>query len=123
MTSTATLTKVTKVEAARILQVSPRTINRKIAAGELETERETDGRRRVLVLLDSEIVTEGPEDESAELLILRERAAGLEDLVEHLKEQLDLERRRYSELYHDVKMGALALPAPDSPRRWWKFWE
>ena len=119
---TMTLTRVTKTEAARILGVSARTVNRKIAAGELETERETTGRRRVLVLLDAEAQANAPVDESGEVAIWKERCAGLQDLVEQLHEQLDLERSRYSELYHDVKTGALALPAGKSDRAWWKLW-
>ena len=119
---TMTLARVTKVEAARILGVSARTINRKIASGELQTERETYGKRRVLVLLDAESVPDAPVDDSEEVVQLRERVAGLQDLVDHLHDQLDFERERYAELYHDVKTGALALPAPNSSRRWWKFW-
>ena len=119
---TMTLARVTKVEAARILRVSARTINRKIASGELQTERETHGKRRVLVLLDAASVPDAPVDDSEEVVQLRERVAGLQDLVDHLHDQLDFERERYAELYHDVKTGALALPAPNSSRRWWEFW-
>ena len=117
-------TRVTKIGAARILGVSERTVNRKIASGELESEREATGRRRVMVLLDTQLQAEAPEHvDVEELVVLRERCAGLEDLVEHLHEQLNFERSRYGELYNDIKSGALALPAPKSDRPWWRFWD
>ena len=120
---TMTKTRVTKIEAARILKVSERTVNRKIASGELETEREKTGRRRVMVLLDPDLQADDPElHDAEELVVLRERCAGLEDLVEHLHEQLNFERGRYSELYSDIKTGQLALPAPKPGRPWWRFW-
>ena len=119
---TMTLTRVTKTEAARVLDVSARTVNRRIAAGEIETERETTDRRRVFVPLDAEAQANTPVDKSGEVAVLKERCAGLQDLVDQLHEQLDLERSRYSELYHDVKTGALALPAGSSDRPWWKLW-
>ena len=121
---TMSLTRVTKVEAARILGVSARTINRRIASGDLQTEREDHGKRRVLVLLDAETLEQAETkiDDDLEVVQLRERVAGLQDLVDHLHDQLDFERARYSELYHDVKTGALALPAPNSDRPWWKLW-
>ena len=122
LTMTLAATRVTKLEAARILGVSERTVNRKIAAGELETERETTGRRRVMVLLDAEMHASAATDQSEEVIVLRERVAGLEDLVEYLHEQLDFERSRYAGLYHDIKTGALALPAPKADRPWWRFW-
>ena len=123
LTMTMTKTRVSKIEAARILKVSERTVNRKIAAGELETERETTGRRRVMVLLDADLHTETTEHvDPEELVVLRERCAGLEDLVEHLHEQLNFERGRYAELYNDIKTGQLALPAPKPDRPWWRFW-
>ena len=58
---------------------------------------------------------------SAELDLANERIRGLEQLVEHLHEQVTFEQSRYAELYADIKSGALALPAPRS-RRWWRFW-
>ena len=123
LTMTMTKTRVTKIEAARFLGVSERTVNRKIASGELETERETTGRRRVMVLIDPDLQTDAPEQgDVEELVVLRERCAGLEDLVEHLHEQLNFERGRYSELYNDIKTGQLALPAPKRDRPWWRFW-
>lgn len=120
---TMTKKRATKVEAARILGVSERTVNRKIASGELDTERETTGRRRVMVLLDADLhAVTSDHDDSEELVVLRERCAGLEDLVEHLHEQLNFERGRYSELYNDMKTGQLALAAPKAARPWWRFW-
>ena len=123
LTMTMTKKRATKVEAARILGVSERTVNRKIASGELDTERETTGRRRVMVLLDADLhAVTSDHDDSEELVVLRERCAGLEDLVEHLHEQLNFERGRYSELYNDMKTGQLALAAPKAARPWWRFW-
>ena len=44
--------RLTKDQAAARLGVSTKTIDRKIARGELKSEREPGGRRRVMVLLD-----------------------------------------------------------------------
>ena len=46
------VTRVPKLEAADLLGVSPRTVDRMIARGELETEREETGRRRVMVMIE-----------------------------------------------------------------------
>ena len=47
-----TVTRVPKLEAADLLGVSPRTVDRMITRGELETEREETGRRRIMVLIE-----------------------------------------------------------------------
>lgn len=52
-----------------------------------------------------------------------EQVSGLNQLVETLQEQNALERSRYSELYHDLVNGTLALPEARVERRpWWRFW-
>ena len=173
--------RLTKDEAAARLGVSTRTVDRRIARGELQIEREADGKRRIMVLLNTDAAnlsdtildtsdtlsdrhgevsdttgdtsdilsdTVSPEDHGTyrkngaspantemsgeylaeqlltsrhELELEQERNRGLEELVEHLKEQVVIEQARYSEIYADMKSGALALPAPKS-RPWWKFW-
>ena len=49
-----TVTRVPKLAAADLLGVSPRTVDRMIARGELDTEREETGRRRVMVLIEED---------------------------------------------------------------------
>ena len=46
--------RLTKDQAAARLSVSTKTIDRKIARGDLKSEREPGGRRRVMVLLDTD---------------------------------------------------------------------
>ena len=45
--------RLTKVQAADRLGISTKTLDRRIARGEFKTERESGGRRRILVIMDS----------------------------------------------------------------------
>ena len=52
-----------------------------------------------------------------------EQVVGLHELVGVLKEQNVMEQSRYSQLYHDVVSGTLALPEGRNLHRpWWRFW-
>ena len=131
-------------EAAGILDVHRNTVMNRIRRGQLQSERVTEGgRERTYVLLDDLPDRHNGNHEAAtfkqsagereleleaqlvasqhELELAQERNRGLENLVDNLKDQVVIERERYSEIYADVKSGALALPAPKS-RPWWRFW-
>ena len=122
--------RLSKVDAAKVLQIHHSTIDRMIQRGELQVEREGHGRRaKVWVLLDS--VPEGvpigspagspyspggqpvssspassgpPGDVSAgaELAALRERVKGLEQLVEYDRQQLVDADWRYQQLLEQL---------------------
>ena len=63
------------------------------------------------------------EQKAAEDKVHEEQIEGLRELIGVLKEQNTLERSRYSQLYHDVVNGTLALPEPHNGHRpWWRFW-
>ena len=64
---------LTKAEACRELRLSLSTLNRRIAAGELEVKREPRGRRhRVYVMLDDDLPSNG-ETSQSELAVAWER--------------------------------------------------
>ena len=122
--------RLSKVDAAKVLQVHHSTIDRMIQRGELQVEREGHGRRaKVWVLLDgvSEGVPMGPPAGSpyspggqpvssspalsgppgdvsveAELAALREQVKGLEQLVEYNRQQLVDADWRYQQLLEQL---------------------
>ena len=131
--------KLPKIEAARVLGIAPRTVDRMIERGDLKTEREPYGRRRILVLIPSDkaaraLQPDGPE--TATEAALRERVRSLEELADFHREQLQLAEGRYQDLSESRRELSqmlrsaqdlnerltLALPAPRS-RPWWKFWQ
>ena len=115
---------VSKARAAEILDVSPRTIDRMIGRGELETEREQGGRHRVLVRVDVDQAEEDARDadgDTVELAVLRERNRGLEDRVRYMNERLGMSDALNIELNNHIQRLTLALPPPKG-RPWWKFW-
>ena len=122
--------RLSKVDAAKVLQVHHSTVDRMIQRGELQVEREGHGRgAKVWVLLDG--VAEGapmaspagsprslngqlagpspapsapPTDVSAEveLAALRERVKGLEQLAEYNRQQLVDADWRYQQLLEQL---------------------
>ena len=63
------------------------------------------------------------EQRAAEEKMHDEQVVGLHELVGVLKEQNVMEQSRYSQLYHDVVSGTLALPEGRNLHRpWWRFW-
>ena len=141
--------KLPKQEAADKLGISLSTLNRWIRKELIKVEEHMVGQqRRILVILEehhlaaaddpSDELAEGPRELSVdvngfegtelppevEVIQLRERVRGLEDLVVTLKDQNVMEQGRYSQLYQDVVNGTLALPPGRTKRRlWWRFWE
>ena len=110
--------RVSKLDASRILEVSPSTIDRRIERGELQVEHEARGNSyKVWVLLDDpadDLAGDGANAEAAdkaptpagdsaensvdspgdiallvELTALRERAKNFEELSEYYKTQLN----------------------------------
>ena len=131
--------RVTKIEAARRLGVSQRTIDRMIQRGELETERETHGRRRVLVILNAEELEGDTTLDGTDHVALREelaaaraRVRSLEELSEYHREQLTMAEGRNQDLVQLLQSNqetidrlTLALPAAsqqEEARPWWRFW-
>ena len=137
--------RVSKLEAAAILDVSASTIDRMIKRGELETETEPHGsRHKVWVLMDHNL----PGDQSCEgslerasepsVAVLMQQVKGLEELVTYQREQLKDADWRYQQLMEqlsasqkNVEALTRALPAPppdmETPkeghevkRSWWR---
>ena len=112
---------LTKAEACRELGLSLSTLDRRIAAGELQAKREPHGRRhRVYVILDDE----PPADDrpaAAELAVAQERVRGLEERVDFLQEQLEQERRRNAELLDQLR-NATTSTGRRRERAWWLGW-
>ena len=99
---------LTKAEACRELGLSLATLDRRIAAGELQAKREPHGRRhRVYVMVDDEPPSKSAAVDSSEtaLAVAQERIRGLEAQVALLQEQLEQERQRNAELVNNVKVG------------------
>ena len=135
--------RLSKLEAAQRLGVSPRpsTLDRMIRRGELEIEREGRGdRAKVWVLapgLSSDApggqpVDAGPSPE-AELAVAREQVRALQELADYRGKLLDEAEWRYRELMEELRRSQTmlegltrALPpggTEESPpgRRWWRF--
>ena len=107
---------LTKAEACRELAVSLSTLDRRIACGEIQTNREPCGRRhRVYVMLDDDPPSETEAPDSA-LTVAQERIRGLE-------EQLHAERERYDRLLEEAKAGKFPSPSQEQRRAWWRFWQ
>ncbi len=107
---------LTKAEACRELAVSLSTLDRRIAAGELQARREPRGRRhRVYVMLDDDLPGSGRLADS-ELVAARERIRDLEVQVESLQGQIEQERQRNAGLLR-------GLNSKKRTRPWWRVWE
>ena len=139
--------RVTKLEAAAILDVSASTIDRMIKRGEIETETEPHGsRHKVWVLMDHGTTGDPPGGGSPErsdepsLAVLMQQVKGLEELVTYQREQLRDSDWRYQQLMEQLSASqkniealTRALPAPppdmEPPKarngvkrsRWWPF--
>ena len=139
--------RMTKLEAAAILDVSASTIDRMIKRGELETETEPHGsRHKVWVLMDQRGRRDQPGDglldrsDEPAVAVLMQQVKGLEELVTYQREQLKDSDWRYQQLMEqlsasqkNVEALTRALPAPaldiETPEKgqevkrswWWPF--
>ena len=124
--------RLTKVQAADRLGISTKTLDRRIARGEFKTERESGGRRRVLIIMDStsgngldtldsvgdtnqdtsdnrsDVVqdmsrTNGATEPQPDVRALQDRITELEDLHEFDKERLVLADERIQDLRQMVQ--------------------
>ena len=133
-------TKVTRLEASRVLGISPSTIDRRIERGELQVEKEPHGsRNRIWVVLEDEVPETSPEvspgvsrenpheSHLEEVLTLRERVKGLEQLEQYHRDQLHQKDLLVQELLGTVNRLAVALPEGKRPKesgtgwRWWPW--
>ena len=133
-------TKVTRLEASRVLGISPSTVDRRIERGELQVEKEPHGsRNRIWVVLEDEVPETSPEvspgvsrenpheSHSEEVLTLRERVKGLEQLEQYHRDQLHQKDLLVQELLGTVNRLAVALPEGKRPKesgtgwRWWPW--
>ena len=133
-------TRVTRLEASRLLKISPSTVDRRIERGELKIEKEPHGsRNRTWVILEDETpedpgesspdqspglsVEVSPENPSERLLgshleeviTLRERVKSLESLEKYHRDQLVQKDLLVQELIGTVKRLAVALPEGKKP--------
>ena len=109
--------RLSKLEAAQRLGVSPSTLDRMIRRGELEIEREGRGdRAKVWVLapgLSSDApggqpVDAGPSPE-AELAAVREQVRALQELADYRGKLLDEAEWRYRELLQELRRSQTML--------------
>ena len=131
-------TKVTRLEASRVLGISPSTVDRRIERGEIQVEKEPHGsRNRIWVVLEDDVgETPGEvsperspgasrESHLEEVITLRERVKSLEELEKYHRDQLVEKDRLVQELMGTVNRLAGALPAPvpvaTERRSWWPW--
>ena len=145
-------TRVTRLEASRLLKISPSTVDRRIERGELKIEKEPHGsRNRTWVLLEDEtpedpgesspdqspglsveVSPENPDERLLgshleEVITLRERVKSLESLEKYHRDQLVQKDLLVQELMGTVNRLAVALPEGKKPeeaarRRNWWPW-
>ena len=124
---------VTVAEAARLLGVSRRTIQRRVKNGELPTS--TVAGRRYVVLADAEVSSDvspppmrpvATGDNVGEVGILRARLQEVTNERDYLRQELS---RAHTVLYAMQENKAIAAPTPESSdaprpvqRPWWRFW-
>ena len=112
---------LTKAEACRELGLSLSTLDRRIAAGELQAKREPRGRRhRVYVILDDDPPDiEADESGALALAAAQERVRGLEGQLAYLQGQMEQERRRSAELLNNLQAGGFSPERTKRRLRWW----
>ena len=123
----ASLKRVPKLDACRLLQALLFTLNRRIAEWQLAVERVQQRQlHRVYVLLSADTdLPEAPEDAEAdggtELAAAQKRIRNLEELVTLQREWLDLAEARIQQIIQ-VLPAPTPHAAPPECRPWWKFW-
>ena len=126
--------RLSKLEAAQRLGVSPSTLDRMIRRGELEIEREGRGDRVKVWVLAPGLSSDAPGGQpEAELAAAREQVRALQELADYRGKLLDEAEWRYRELLEELRRSQAmlegltrALPpggTEESPpgRRWWRF--
>ena len=129
--------RVSKLDAARLLEVSPTTIDRRIQRGELQVEMEPRGNRfRTWVILGDDVSPgrspdppgdrpgerpderpreqsgeRPPEQSAVEVRVLQERVHGLEELADYHRNQLKDADWRYQELVQSLQSSQRTVEA------------
>ena len=129
--------RVSKLDAARLLGVSPTTIDRRIQRGELQVEMEQRGTRfRTWVILGDDVSPwrspdppgerpsdrpdersreqsgeRPPEQSAVEVRVLQERVHGLEELADYHRNQLKDADWRYQELVQSLQSSQRTVEA------------
>ncbi len=105
-------------EAARRLDVSERTIRRKLSNGELSGRQNPTPQGYVWM-----VELAGDEDSpNGEVEALREMVAMFQAQVEADREELASKNKQIEQLHVLLQQQALALPAPKENRPWWRLW-
>lgn len=124
-------------EAARVLGVSRRTVDRRIAAGKLRTV-DQDGARLVVLedTPDPATPETPPETDMSELVAVRARLQAVEEERDHLRQTVDkltgtvdrltISLAQLSGTIVDQQALDTGQDTPEAPRPvqrpWWRFW-
>ena len=91
---------------------------------ELEAALEAERQRVENLEGELEVERQRVAEQEKALAVTDERIKGLEELIDTLKEQVTMERARYSEIYQDVR--PMLMPPRESQDSdeppWWRFW-
>lgn len=114
-------------EAAHYFRISERTLRRRIAAGQLPTQKE--GGRVLVMVYDSPADKGGQADTapavSAKLAELEAEVRRLSDLLSQVEGERDYLRQALAAAMSKIpaiEAGAESKPDPER-RPWWKFWK
>ena len=113
--------ETTIAEAARLLQVSERTIRRRLHNGELKGSQVSNpGGFAWMVEVPEDLPGVSPDhEEKAATMALIDRMA---DQIKSQQEQLAAKDRQIEQLHVLLQQAQAALPAPRESKSWWKRW-
>jgi excisionase family DNA binding protein len=113
--------EATIAEAARLLQVSERTIRRRLHNGELKGSQVSNpGGFAWLVEVPEDLPGVSPDQEGkVGTTALIDRMA---DQIKSQQEQLAAKDRQIEQLHVLLQQAQAALPAPRESKSWWKWW-
>src|SRR5918999_807110 len=121
--------KVTISEAARLLQISERTIRRRLHTGELQgSQVSTSGGFAWMVEVPEDLPGDSPDsgEKAATAALIARMAAQIEAQQEQLAvkdSQLESKDRQIEQLHVLLQQAQAALlPTPKAGRPWWRFW-
>jgi excisionase family DNA binding protein len=120
--------EVTIPEAARLLQVSERTIRRRLHTGELQGSRVSNsGGFAWMVEVPEDLPRDSPDsgEKVATATLIARMAAQIEAQQEQLDvkdSQLESKDRQIEQLHVLLQQAQAALPTPRAGRPWWWFW-